>query len=41
MAKRYSAELLRRLRNEIPMDWLICSHFSSVSPVPFHQANAI
>jgi DNA primase len=23
MAKRYSAELLRRLRNEIPIDWLI------------------
>lgn len=25
MAKRYSAELLRRLRNEIPIDWLIAS----------------
>ena len=23
MAKRYSTELLRRLRNEIPIDWLI------------------
>jgi len=23
MAKHYSAELLRRLRNEIPIDWLI------------------
>jgi len=23
MAKRYSAGLLRRLRNEIPIDWLI------------------
>jgi DNA primase len=23
MAKRYRAELLRRLRNEIPIDWLI------------------
>lgn len=23
MAKRYSAELLRRLRNEVPIDWLI------------------
>jgi len=23
MGKRYSAELLRRLRNEIPIDWLI------------------
>jgi DNA primase len=23
MAKRYSAKLLRRLRNEVPIDWLI------------------